>query len=406
MTSLLSEEVKREPLLDFKSPFFKLSTASNASNRLQTSPMASPVLSPRRRSKIALLARHKSQWFVAHKFNVSQSTVHYCVAKDSAVRSLPRFLAQLQGAQDPPPHPTAVRTTRRRSKLDLETLQMILDFSTLNPFATNSATLDHLASNGVHMAPSTLRRGRKMLDLKRVKAVVKPFLNAAKKSARLYYALNHQQEEWRKVIFCDEVPLYVDQLFQAYVTRPVQSNKLDEKYIQYAYRSGTPCVMCWGCVWVGGRSPLVRFDTSSSPGPRKGVTAAIYFDQITQGPLFDVWKKVMRNWRGYGRPQIVEDNAPVHVAKAARSRAIEELGMSFLPHPPSSPCLNPIENVWNILKRRLAALRPRPTSQDAIFEAAQRIWDEIPQADIDRLIMGMPRRLEAVIAAEGGYIKY
>lgn len=80
--------------------------------------------------------------------------------------------------------------------------------------------------------------------------------------------------------------------------------------------------------------------------------------------------------------------------------------MRFLDHPPSSPCLNPIEHVRNLLKRKLAALNPRPTSQEALFEEAVRIWNEIPQELIDRLIVSMPERIEAAHKAEGGYIPY
>lgn len=176
--------------------------------------------------------------------------------------------------------------------------------------------------------------------------------------------------------------------------------------------------MVWGAVWYGGRTPLTRFDTSQSTGKRKGeqwqspvcadvagVTAAIYCDQITEGPLLDAWKRVKRVWRGYGRPWVVEDNAPIHKAQRARGKA-EQLGMRFLEHPPSSPCLNPIEHVWMLLKRRLASLRPRPTTQDALFEAAVAIWAEIDQEVIDRLIMSMPDRIKAVVDAEGGYIPY
>lgn len=81
--------------------------------------------------------------------------------------------------------------------------------------------------------------------------------------------------------------------------------------------------------------------------------------------------------------------------------------MCFLPHPPSSPpCLNPIKPVSNILKHRVASLRPLPTTPDALYETAVVIWDELDQEMIDRLNMSMPRRLDAVIEAEGGWIPH
>lgn len=163
--------------------------------------------------------------------------------------------------------------------------------------------------------------------------------------------------------------------------------------------------MVWGAIWHGGRSKLIWFDTSESTSKRKGVNAFIYRTQITEKELLRCWQLVRRNWRGYSTPWIVEDNAKVHTAKATRGKA-EELGMRFLAHPPSSPCLNPIEHVWNLLKRRLAAVNPRPTTQEGLFAAAEEIWASIPQEKIDRLINSMPDRIEACISANGGYIDY
>lgn len=180
---------------------------------------------------------------------------------------------------------------------------------------------------------------------------------------------------------------------------------LTPSYIQYTFRSSCGSIMCWGAIWYGGKSKLVWFDTSESTSKRKGVNAAIYRTQVTEKELFDCWKRVKAQWRGYGLPWVVEDNAVVHTAKATRGKA-EQLGMRFLPHPPCSPCLNPIENLWSNLKRRLARLNPRPTTQEALFAAASELWDAYDQGEIDRLIMSMPHRMKATISANGGHIKY
>lgn len=86
---------------------------------------------------------------------------------------------------------------------------------------------------------TTLRRARRILGLRRCVAVTKPFLAKSTKQKRLCYAQNclSGNQEWRKTIFVDEVPLFIDQLYQAYVTRPLGSNRLSEQYIQYTFRS-------------------------------------------------------------------------------------------------------------------------------------------------------------------------
>jgi transposase len=52
---------------------------------------------------------------------------------------------------------------------------------------------------------------------------------------------------------------------------------------------------------------------------------------------------------------VVEDGAPCHSCKLARE-ARTKLGISSLIHPPSSPDLNPIENVWSLLKTKISLL--------------------------------------------------
>jgi transposase len=88
----------------------------------------------------------------------------------------------------------------------------------------------------------------------------------------------------------------------------------------------------------------------------------------------------------------------------------EECGYLQLPWPPNSLDLNPIENLWLLLKRRLRKLFSEkehcPHSAHELFVAAQEEWEEIDQGTIDDLIDSMPRRIQAVIEADGGHTKW
>ena len=164
--------------------------------------------------------------------------------------------------------------------------------------------------------------------------------------------------------------------------------------------------MIWGAIWHGGRSKLVRFDTSGSGGKRKGVTAAIYRDQITRGELKRCWTNLNNSWRGYrGESRILEDNARIHTANTNRDVG-HQLRFKYIDHPPYSPDLNPIENCWSWIKRKLAQLPRRPTTMEELFLAAEAIWNSIPQAFIDRMIDSMPRRLEEVRKRRGLGTRY
>jgi hypothetical protein len=80
--------------------------------------------------------------------------------------------------------------------------------------------------------------------------------------------------------------------------------------------------------------------------------------------------------------------------------------MPSLNWPASSPDLNPIENIWSILKMRLHDRRPRPRGRAEIREAILEEWDLITEEDIIRCINNMPERIEAVIAANGGHTRW
>ena len=75
-------------------------------------------------------------------------------------------------------------------------------------------------------------------------------------------------------------------------------------------------------------------------------------------------------------------------------------------HLPCLPDLNPIENVWSLLKRRLAELPRKPTNKAKLFTVLQRLWGAIGQDKIDSCVDSMPKRLEAVRKVRGFVTKY
>ncbi|GFT58557.1 DDE_3 domain-containing protein [Trichonephila clavipes] len=70
------------------------------------------------------------------------------------------------------------------------------------------------------------------------------------------------------------------------------------------------------------------------------------------------------------------------------------------------PDLNPIEHVWDILGRRIAA-RPRPPATVRDLEIALlEEWNSIPQSLIDNLIASMANRCAAVLTVRGDHTPY
>ena len=99
------------------------------------------------------------------------------------------------------------------------------------------------------------------------------------------------------------------------------------------------------------------------------------------------------------------DNDPKHTSKLAK-QWFQDHDIDVLTWPPQSPDLNPIEHLWGILKRRLAAYEVAPKGITELWERVEAEWEKIDASVCQKLMESMPRRMEAVIRAKGGYIKY
>ena len=71
-----------------------------------------------------------------------------------------------------------------------------------------------------------------------------------------------------------------------------------------------------------------------------------------------------------------QDNAKPHKGQAVMD-FLANWGYEVLDWPPQSPDLFPIENIWNIKKMRLKALRPRPRTKATMRNAMMDIWDNL-----------------------------
>ncbi len=98
-----------------------------------------------------------------------------------------------------------------------------------------------------------------------------------------------------------------------------------------------------------------------------------------------------------------QDLAPAHTAKGTKSW-FNDHGVTVLDWSANSPDLNPIENLWGIVKRKMRDTRPN--NADDLKATVKETWASIPPQQCHKLITSMPRRIEAVIKAKGVPTKY
>ncbi len=98
-----------------------------------------------------------------------------------------------------------------------------------------------------------------------------------------------------------------------------------------------------------------------------------------------------------------QDLAPAHTAKGTKSW-FNDHGVTVLDWPANSPDLNPIENLWVIVQRKMRDTRP--SNADDMKAAIKATWASITHEQCYKLIASMPLRIDAVIHAKGGPTKY
>ena len=101
-----------------------------------------------------------------------------------------------------------------------------------------------------------------------------------------------------------------------------------------------------------------------------------------------------------------QDVAPCHKSKKVQ-QWFEEKGVNiWWDWPPQSPDLNPIEDIWDILDKAVQSRGKLPTSLPQLMAILLEEWKIIAIDIISKLYKGMPKRIQAVIDAEGGHTKY
>ena len=109
----------------------------------------------------------------------------------------------------------------------------------------------------------------------------------------------------------------------------------------------------------------------------------------------------------------MQNNARTHGIKPIKEFSREK-GYTVMQWPAYSPDLNPIEMVWKRIKNTIAKKHPElaylkgsdDVIKDGVVQAVIEAWEELDEEWLWRLNASMPKRVKAVIAAQGGYTRY
>lgn len=227
-----------------------------------------------------------------------------------------------------------------------------------------------------------------------VKPISRPPLNQTHKDKRIVWAETYMKTDFQQVLFTDEARATLDGPDGwAQVWSPTGVA------IPHRVRrqQGGGGVMFWAGIIADQLVGPFRVPDGVKLTSRTYVS---FLDEHLSPWLYDL--PLLR------RRQLIfmHDNAPSHAAKATGTflASLGFKGESLMTWPPCSPDLNPIEQLWSILKREVYKGGQQFTSKEALWNKIVDVASTVTPSQIKKLTSSVDSRLLRVISRKGGFV--
>ena len=269
----------------------------------------------------------------------------------------------------------------RKKKTNIEEDMKIIDELEENSCFSSREIKLNLENDGLLLSTRTIRRRLNEFNYEYKNPRRKIMLTKNEKLNRLEWAIKYRNFNWERVIFSDETSVWNIQNNKKIWIKKGEKNI--ERIPKYSFKKNI-----WGCINIHTGFNMFVFS---------GIMDSVKYIDILQQNLLE---NIDGNYQYF---IFQDDNDPKHRAKITK-RWKEENNIKSLEWPSYSPDLNPIENVWNIIKEYLSKYIILDEN-DLMFYIDQ-AYKKIDWRIIKNLINSMPNRIQQVIERKGDYTDY
>ena len=239
---------------------------------------------------------------------------------------------------------------------------------------TTQQIADVMTKKGVKVSRVTVGRRLKDHNLRYKAMLKKPLLKKVHIERRLMFAQENIDRDWTRVIFSNESTFEL--CYEATRAWQIRGEPKLSRTVKHP-----PKVNVWGCFSARGFGKLVIVN---------GILESTQMVNIYARGLLPSAQKFYgpksRNW------QLLEDKDPKHTSKLSKAWK-QRNEVQVLDWPAQSPDLNPIENVWALIKARIR--RKKIMTIQGLIRAIRQEWNSLTVEYAQKLAASCVHRCES-----------
>jgi hypothetical protein len=238
---------------------------------------------------------------------------------------------------------------------------------------------------GTDISSTTVRRRLNEQGLYKLQPLKKPLLSDANRDNRLKWAKKNKNTDWSKVIFTDETTF--SQFSKPKKVWRYKGEKVKAPTVKHSAK-----VHVYGCFSEKGFGNIYCFTTNLNAE----LLCTIYKTTLLPSAK-TLFGKDDHSWI------LQEDNDPKHMSTKAQKWKVDN-DINRISWPSQSPDLNPMENVWAVLKANVG--NHKPTSVKDLKRVIKKEWKALDPRFAKNLVNSVKNRISLLSDNEGDHLLF